>query len=61
MYKDSTIDKINNLKLNQTMRLGRCTIKCVHHIASCKDCIFDNKSKICMEIKDCMGKTYIKL
>jgi hypothetical protein len=69
MYKDSTIEKINNLKINQTMRLGRCTIKCVpysifgsekHGHYDCYDCIFYEKSKECGKLR-CSTKVYIKL
>jgi len=46
MYKNSTINRLNNLELNQTMRLGTVTIKRnptdIHPYENCyfmqKDC-----------------------
>jgi hypothetical protein len=60
MYKESTLKKINNLKLNQTMRLGRCTIKCVENKSietsehGCNECIASKNKKNCREIA-CMS------
>lgn len=55
-YKQSTIDKINNLKLNQTMRLGRTKIICIDYTAfdfTCEKCYLHNNN--CKSIQ-CLHK-----
>jgi len=62
IYKESTIKRINNLKTNQTMRLGKHTIKYIEHkynTIQCIICIFRNRVN-CSKI-NCTNKSYIKV
>lgn len=58
MYKEKTINRINNLKENEVMSLGRIKIKCTYQYQSCYECFFHNK-KDCVNI-NCASESIYK-
>lgn len=55
MYKEKTINRINNLKENEVMSLGRIKIKCTHKQHHCPKCFFHGKEN-CVNI-DCLSES----